>query len=246
METLWAKQETTCQHHIQIKHSELGHAQYECMHLFFDLVWLILCVCFFFKEKAIATVMGVLILRVLVCGQLILFSLVVNNITNAQTISESPSKAPPLNATRNHTENNASNSSSNSVYNDSSTTQNNLNTQTTPTGINSTLGPIQGNTTVTGSAVQPNSTENTQTTQSATFTTIKINSTAVTSTDNSTHSNNETATSSTTPVTEPTAITSSTITQNATTFFNESQGRFEWTYPSINNISQIMKHMYPA
>ncbi|XP_039548071.1 sialomucin core protein 24-like isoform X2 [Pimephales promelas] len=168
--------------------------------------------------------MGVLILRVLVCGQLILFSLVVNNITNAQTISESPSKAPPLNATRNHTENNASNSSSNSVYNDSSTTQNNLNTQTTPTGINSTLGPIQGNTTVTGSPVQPNSTENTQTTQSATFTTIKINSTAVTSTDNSTHSNNETATSSTTPVTEPTAITSSTITQNATTFFNESQG----------------------
>ncbi|XP_056126336.1 sialomucin core protein 24-like isoform X2 [Rhinichthys klamathensis goyatoka] len=168
--------------------------------------------------------MGVLTLRLLVCGQLILFSLVVNNITNAQKIGESPSKAPPLNATRNHTEDNASNSSSNSAYNDSSTTQNNLNTQTTPTGFNSTLGPIQSNTTVTGSAVQPNSTENGQTTQSATFTTIKINSTAVTSTDKSTHGNNETAASSTTPVTKQTAITSPTITQNGTTFSNESQG----------------------
>ncbi|KAK7145173.1 hypothetical protein R3I94_011313 [Phoxinus phoxinus] len=175
-----------------------------------------------YKEKA--TVMGVLTLRLLVCGQLILFSLVVNNITDAQNTSESPSKAPPLNVTRNHTENNASNSTTNSAYNDSSATQNNLTTQATSTGFNSTLGPIQSNTTVTGSAVQPNSTENAQTTQSATFTTININSTAVTSTDNSTHSNNETATSSTTPVTKPTAITSPTVTQNGTTFSNESQG----------------------
>ncbi|XDV35377.1 hypothetical protein PO909_005339 [Leuciscus waleckii] len=168
--------------------------------------------------------MGVLTLRLLVCGQLLLFSLVVNNITDAQTIGVSPSKAPPLNATRNHTENNASNSSSNSAYNDSSTTQNTSTTQTTPTGFNSTLGPIESNATVTGSAVQPNSTENAQTTQSVTFTTININSTAGTSTDNSTHSNNETATSSTAPVTKPTAITSPTVTQNGTTSFNESQG----------------------
>lgn len=170
--------------------------------------------------------MGVLTLRLLVCGQLLLLSLVVNNITDAQKIGESPSQALPLNATRNPTENNASNSSSNSAYNES-TTQNNLITQATPTDFNSTLGPIQSNATVTGSAVQPNSTENTQTTQSATFTTININSTAVTSTDNSTHSNNETATSSTTPVTKPTTITSPTVTQNGTNFSNESQGRFE-------------------
>ncbi|XP_077054064.1 uncharacterized protein LOC143706250 isoform X2 [Siphateles boraxobius] len=168
--------------------------------------------------------MGVLSLQLLVCGQLILFSLAVNNITDAQKIGESPSKAPPLNATRNHTENNASNSSSNSTYNDSSTTENNFTTQATPTGFSSTLGPIESNATVTGSAVQPNSTKNAQTTQSATFTTININSTAANSTDNSTHSNNATATSSTTPVTKPTAITSPTVTQNGTTFFNESQG----------------------
>ncbi len=122
--------------------------------------------------------MGVLTL--LVCGQLILFSFVLNNITDAQRISVSPSSltttiAPRLNATGNHTENNVSNSSSYTAYNDSATTQNNLTTQATPT---TTLGLNQSN--ATGSAGQPNTTENAQTTQSATSSTFNISSTAVT------------------------------------------------------------------
>ncbi|XP_067316429.1 sialomucin core protein 24-like isoform X2 [Pseudorasbora parva] len=161
--------------------------------------------------------MGVLALQLLVCGHLILFSLVVNNITNAQQISELPAKAPPLNATGNLTENNASN-----TYNDSSTFQN-LTTQATTTGFNSTTGPTQINVTVTGSAEQSNSTKSAQTTQTATSSTININSTTVTSTVNSTHSNNETTTLSTTPLTKTTAIPSTAVTQN-TTFSNESIG----------------------
>ncbi|ROL44899.1 hypothetical protein DPX16_9111 [Anabarilius grahami] len=168
--------------------------------------------------------MGVLTLRLLVCGQLILFSLVVNNITYAQPNNESPTKAPPLTATGNQTKNNASDSFSTSAYNGSATNQNNLTTQVTTIGINSTVGPTQSNVTVTGPAVQANSTTNPQTTQSGTSSTININSTAVTSTDNSTHSNNESATSSTTPVTKSTAITSTSVIQNSSTSSNESQG----------------------
>ncbi|XP_016395949.1 uncharacterized protein LOC107729778 isoform X1 [Sinocyclocheilus rhinocerous] len=160
--------------------------------------------------------MGVLTLQLLVCGQLILLSFVLNNITGAQRISMSPSSltttiAPPLNATGNHTEN-VSNLSSYSAYNDSATTQNNWTTPTT------TLGPNQSN--VTGSAGKLNTTENAQTTQSATF---NISSTAITSTDNSTHSSNGSATSSTTAVTQSTAITSTAVTQNSSASFNESQ-----------------------
>ncbi|XP_051752371.1 sialomucin core protein 24-like isoform X2 [Ctenopharyngodon idella] len=167
--------------------------------------------------------MGVLTLRLLVCGQLILFSLVVNNITDAQQNSESPTKAPPLTATGNQTKNNASDSSSTSAYNGSASTQNNLTTQATTIGFNSTVGPTPSNETVTGPAVQPNSTTNTQTTQSGTSSTININSTAVTSTDNSTRSNNESVTSSTTPMTKPTAFTSTSVIQNSSTSSNESQ-----------------------
>ncbi|KAK9973668.1 hypothetical protein ABG768_024384 [Culter alburnus] len=167
--------------------------------------------------------MGVLPLRLLVCGQLLLFSLVVNNITYAQPNSESSTKDSPLTATGNQTKNNASDSSSASAYNSSATTQNNLTTQATTIGINSTVGPTQSNITVTGPAVQPNSTTKAQTTQSGTSLTININSTAVTSTDNSTHSNNESATSITTPVTKPTAITSTSGIQNSSTSSNESQ-----------------------
>lgn len=164
--------------------------------------------------------MGVLTLQLLVCGQLILFSLVVNNITYAQPNNESTTKAPPLTATGNQTKNNASDSSSISAFNGNATTQN-LTTQATTVGINSTVGPTQSNVTVTGPAVQPNSTTTDQTTQSGTSSTINISSTAATSTDNSTHSNNK----STTPVTKPTVITSTSEIQNSSTSSNESQGR---------------------
>uniref|UniRef100_A0A673LY08 Uncharacterized LOC107708059 n=2 Tax=Sinocyclocheilus TaxID=75365 RepID=A0A673LY08_9TELE len=170
--------------------------------------------------------MGVLTFQLLVCGQLILFLLVLNNIIDAQHTGESPSSlsatiASPLNATGNHTENNVSNSSSYSAHSNSTTTQNNLTTQTTTIVSNTTLGPNQSN--VTGSAGQPNKTENAQTTQSSTSSAFNISSTAVTSTDNTTHSSNGSAISKTAPVTKPTAITSTAVTQNSTTSLNESQ-----------------------
>ncbi|KAF4112520.1 sialomucin core protein 24-like isoform X1 [Onychostoma macrolepis] len=165
--------------------------------------------------------MGVLTLQLLVCGQLILYLFVLNNITDAQRINVSPSSstttiAPPLNATGNHTENNVSNSSSFSAYNN--TTRNNLTNQAT---LTTTLGPNQSN--VTGSAGQPNTTDNAQTTQSATSSTFNISSTVVTSSDNSTRSSNGSATSTTTAVTKSTAITSTAVTQNSSSSFNESQ-----------------------
>ncbi|XP_043098903.1 sialomucin core protein 24-like isoform X2 [Puntigrus tetrazona] len=158
--------------------------------------------------------MGVLTPQLLVCGQVILFLFVLNNITDAQRISGvSPSNlattiAPPLNATGNHTKS-VSNSSSYSVYNDTAT-QYNLTSPTT------TSGPNQSN--VTGSAVQPNTTANAQTTLSATSSTFNINSTAVTSADNSTRSTDGNATSSTSAM-----FTSNVATQNSSTSFNESQ-----------------------
>lgn len=189
-------------------------------------------VCFVFLGEEVATVMGVLSLQLLVCGQLILFSFVLNIITDAQSVSPSSLKttiAPPLNATGNHTENNVTNSPSYTAYNDSATTQNNLTTQETPT---TTLGPNQSN--VTASAGQPNTTENAQTTQSATSSTLNISSTALTSTVNSTRSSNGSATSKTTLVTKSTAITSTAVTQNSSASFNESQGRSE------HNLALIM------
>ncbi|XP_052456129.1 uncharacterized protein LOC128015918 isoform X2 [Carassius gibelio] len=158
--------------------------------------------------------MGVLTLQLLACGQLILYSLVFNNMIDAQHTGESSSslsatKAPPLNAAGNHTEN-VSNSSSYLAQRNSTATQNNITTQTTTIVSNTTLGPNQSN--VTGLTGQPNTTENAQTTQSATSSAFNISSTAVTSTDN------------TTVVTKPTAITSTTVTQNSFTSLNKSQG----------------------
>ncbi|XP_050967923.1 sialomucin core protein 24-like isoform X2 [Labeo rohita] len=171
--------------------------------------------------------MGVLTLQLLVCGQLILYSLVLINITDAQQNSVSPltlitTIAPPLNATGNYTENNVSNSTSFSGYNNNTTAQNSLTTPATTVAFNSTLGPILSN--VTGSAGQPNKTETAQTTQPATSSPSNITSTAAASTANTTHSSNGSATTSTTPVTKPTAVTSTAITQNSTTSLNESQG----------------------
>ncbi|XP_073707908.1 uncharacterized protein [Garra rufa] len=166
--------------------------------------------------------MGVSTRQLLVCGQLILFLLVLIIITDAQEKSLTTTIAPPLNATGNYTENNVSDSSRYSGFNNSTTAQNNPTSPTTTVAFNSTVGPNQSN--ATGSAGYPNTTANTQPTQSATSSPFNINSTAVTSTNTTTHSSNGSATTSTTPVTKPKTITLTAVTQNSTTSLNESQG----------------------
>lgn len=160
--------------------------------------------CFVLKLTAIATVMGVFTFRHLVWGQLILLTLVLNKITDAQQTHESlknATTAPPLNATGNHTANNASNASSNSVYSNNTTTQSSSTTQMTPTvSTNNTSGTTLSNLTVTASAEHPTTTENDKVTSSTTTTT---NLTAVAST----NSTEKATLLSTKPVTETTAIT---------------------------------------
>lgn len=151
--------------------------------------------------------MGVFTFRHLVWGQLILLTLVLNKITDAQQTHESlknATTAPPLNATGNHTANNASNASSNSVYSNNTTTQSSSTTQMTPTvSTNNTSGTTLSNLTVTASAEHPTTTENDKTTQLVTSSTTTTNLTAVAST----NSTEKATLLSTKPVTETTAIT---------------------------------------
>ncbi|XP_056316445.1 sialomucin core protein 24-like isoform X2 [Danio aesculapii] len=166
--------------------------------------------------------MGVFTLRRLVWGQLILLTLALNKIMDAQQTDESrksATTAPPLNTTGNQTANNASISSSNSTYSDNTTTQNSSTTQMTPSvSMNSTSGATLSKLTVTASTEHPPTTENDNTTQLVTSSTTTTNSAAVTST----NSTEKTTASSTKPVTITTAITYTV--QNSTHSVIDSQG----------------------
>ncbi|XP_065135748.2 uncharacterized protein [Paramisgurnus dabryanus] len=175
--------------------------------------------------------MGVLILQLLVCGQLILFSLALENATHQVTESplnktntSQPYVTPvSLNTTGNYTENNASTLPNNSTFNSSNTNVTTSTTTMTPIGTkNITVAPEQSNATVSGSTTRPNVTtaQTKQTRTSAPITKANISSTAVTtrkSTTYSTTTGTTVTTSKTSPTTKPTEKTSTTVTQDNST-----------------------------
>ncbi|XP_056606368.1 sialomucin core protein 24-like [Triplophysa dalaica] len=179
--------------------------------------------------------MGVLTLQLLVCGQLLLYSLAAENKTDQIIQSTSmttntsqitpPGTAESLNTTGNYTENNVSTPSSH-LINGSSTTSATPMTPTRPQ--NTTSDPKQTNVTVSGSTVKPNETttqiyNTTKTSTSSPTTTVNVSTTAITSRNNTPYSSTTVLTTLTTPlVTKPTEKTSTTVTQNNSTAINKS------------------------
>nr|XP_055069072.1 sialomucin core protein 24-like [Misgurnus anguillicaudatus] len=171
--------------------------------------------------------MGVLILQLLACGQLILFSLALENATYQvpesplnKTNTSQPYVTPvSLNTTGNYTENNASTLPNNSTLNSSNTNVTTSTTTMTPTSTqNITVPPEQSNaTTVYRSTTRPNvtSAQTNQSRTSAPITTRNISSTVVTTRKSTTYSSTKgttVTTSKTSPTTKPTEKTSTTVT----------------------------------